>query len=300
MDDIVGTTAPDIMYVRALYNYEADYDTSLSFHEGDIIRVITQLEGGWWDGVFNGVRGWFPSAYCQTITGPEDLANHSQTGQLDQGDGDEENGDAYEQGIEHEDDECDGDAQDSLPIQSLQGDRPHTVQRTGLSFSPPSTTIPHESPRKDKSYQDEDSNVGDLPALQDLPEIVRDFRLETDSVFETTVHVIHGIHGQRRQTWKWENEIGRGGAAFVRLQSRNGDRGEGQALRAVKCLQLRDSSMFVHYSRELETVIKFSHSKVRFSISIFLMLVKSNKYSTPNSLSAALAGFLWRTGYISL
>src|SRR4051812_35144569 len=45
-----------VMYVRALYDYEADDRTSLSFHEGDIIQVITQLESGWWDGVINGVR----------------------------------------------------------------------------------------------------------------------------------------------------------------------------------------------------------------------------------------------------
>lgn len=60
------------MYVRALYDYEADDRTSLSFHEGDEIQVITQLESGWWDGVINGVRGWFPSNYCQVITNPEE------------------------------------------------------------------------------------------------------------------------------------------------------------------------------------------------------------------------------------
>jgi hypothetical protein len=61
------------MYVRALYDYEADDRTSLSFHEGDVIQVITQLESGWWDGVINGVRGWFPSNYCQVLSNPEDV-----------------------------------------------------------------------------------------------------------------------------------------------------------------------------------------------------------------------------------
>ncbi|TGO37463.1 hypothetical protein BHYA_0096g00020 [Botrytis hyacinthi] len=56
-------------FVRALYDYEADDRTSLSFHEGDIIQVITQLESGWWDGVISGVRGWFPSNYCQFVSG---------------------------------------------------------------------------------------------------------------------------------------------------------------------------------------------------------------------------------------
>lgn len=64
-------TAPH-MFVRALYDYTADDKTSLSFRQGDVIQVITQLESGWWDGVINGVRGWFPSNYCQLVTLTED------------------------------------------------------------------------------------------------------------------------------------------------------------------------------------------------------------------------------------
>ncbi|KAL5612990.1 uncharacterized protein BROUX77_003146 [Berkeleyomyces rouxiae] len=73
MSGLVGAAAPGTMFVRALYNYEADDRTSLSFHEGDIIQVITQLESGWWDGVMNGVRGWFPSNYCQVIESPDEI-----------------------------------------------------------------------------------------------------------------------------------------------------------------------------------------------------------------------------------
>lgn len=63
-----GTVVPPGgMYVRALYNYDADDQTSLSFRQGDVIQVITQLESGWWDGVINGVRGWFPSNYCAVV-----------------------------------------------------------------------------------------------------------------------------------------------------------------------------------------------------------------------------------------
>ncbi|OCK90161.1 ras GEF [Cenococcum geophilum 1.58] len=58
------------MYVRALYDYDADDRTSLSFRQGDIIQVITQLESGWWDGVINGIRGWFPSNYCAVVPRP--------------------------------------------------------------------------------------------------------------------------------------------------------------------------------------------------------------------------------------
>src|ERR1700728_2528728 len=63
---------PPALYVRALYDYEADDQTSLSFRKGDIIQVLTQLESGWWDGVINDVRGWFPSNYCAVMSGPDD------------------------------------------------------------------------------------------------------------------------------------------------------------------------------------------------------------------------------------
>ncbi|KFY78199.1 hypothetical protein V499_02574 [Pseudogymnoascus sp. VKM F-103] len=86
-----------VMYVRALYDYEADDRTSLSFHEGDVIQVITQLESGWWDGVINGVRGWFPSNYCQVLSNPEDVLEdrHHDDGEDDDLDGDEMYDDQY-------------------------------------------------------------------------------------------------------------------------------------------------------------------------------------------------------------
>ncbi|KAJ9154848.1 RasGEF domain-containing protein [Pleurostoma richardsiae] len=80
MNGIVGTAPPGAVYVRALYDYEADDRTSLSFHEGDVIQVITQLESGWWDGVINGVRGWFPSNYCQIVSSPDELIDNGQNG----------------------------------------------------------------------------------------------------------------------------------------------------------------------------------------------------------------------------
>lgn len=84
MNGLVGTAPPGAMYVRALYDYEADDRTSLSFHEGDVIQVITQLESGWWDGVINGVRGWFPSNYCQIITSPDEIPEIEQDGLAEQ------------------------------------------------------------------------------------------------------------------------------------------------------------------------------------------------------------------------
>jgi son of sevenless-like protein len=97
--------APGSMFVRALYDYDADDGTSLSFRRHDIIQVLTQLESGWWDGYFNGRRGWFPSNYCQIITDAEDFvrepngngANGNHAGSHDEGESSqEESQDEYE------------------------------------------------------------------------------------------------------------------------------------------------------------------------------------------------------------
>ncbi|KAF2138693.1 uncharacterized protein K452DRAFT_255463 [Aplosporella prunicola CBS 121167] len=86
MNGYSGTLAPPGgMYVRALYDYDADDRTSLSFRQGDIIQVITQLESGWWDGVINGVRGWFPSNYCAVVQRPSDAGGEESS--ADEGDG---------------------------------------------------------------------------------------------------------------------------------------------------------------------------------------------------------------------
>ncbi|KAI4267925.1 MAG: hypothetical protein L6R38_008036 [Xanthoria sp. 2 TBL-2021] len=78
---VAGTlSTPSSLYVRALYDYEADDRTSLSFRQGDIIQVLTRLESGWWDGVIYGVRGWFPSNYCAIVSAPEDAAGRRSQG----------------------------------------------------------------------------------------------------------------------------------------------------------------------------------------------------------------------------
>ena len=104
MDGIVGAAPPGTMYVRALYDYEADDRTSLSFHEGDVIQVITQLESGWWDGVINGVRGWFPSNYCQLISSPEDLLDHGHGGRMDHIDDEADDAEGYDESFDQDDD----------------------------------------------------------------------------------------------------------------------------------------------------------------------------------------------------
>ncbi|KND03422.1 uncharacterized protein SPPG_08888 [Spizellomyces punctatus DAOM BR117] len=53
--------------VRALYDYTGAEESSLTFRKGNVIQVLTQLESGWWDGLCNGERGWFPSNYVSDM-----------------------------------------------------------------------------------------------------------------------------------------------------------------------------------------------------------------------------------------
>lgn len=125
MNGIVGTAPPGTMYVRALYDYEADDRTSLSFHEGDIIQVITQLESGWWDGVINGVRGWFPSNYCQIVTSPDELPEPDQDLDDDRVDEDPEDVDVYDESFEDDDDDGSDHDDDTsgLPMEGTEVDK---------------------------------------------------------------------------------------------------------------------------------------------------------------------------------
>ncbi|KAI9266012.1 ras guanine nucleotide exchange factor domain-containing protein [Sporodiniella umbellata] len=56
-----------LCHVRALYPYESNDSSSLSFKENAVIEVFAQLESGWWDGRYEGKRGWFPSNYVEII-----------------------------------------------------------------------------------------------------------------------------------------------------------------------------------------------------------------------------------------
>jgi son of sevenless-like protein len=58
-------------FVRALYDYQSQDPSSLSFFRNDIIEVLTRLDSGWWDGLLGDERGWFPSNYVQVISTQE-------------------------------------------------------------------------------------------------------------------------------------------------------------------------------------------------------------------------------------
>jgi hypothetical protein len=107
-----------VTYVQALYDYEADDRTSLSFHEGDIIQVITQLDSGWWDGVINGVRGWFPSNYCQPISNPQDILEERHHDDHDDPEGLDDNDD-YDEHFDDDDATSEYDDGAQLPIEGI-------------------------------------------------------------------------------------------------------------------------------------------------------------------------------------
>ncbi|KAF9056403.1 BAR-domain-containing protein [Panaeolus papilionaceus] len=58
---------PQIKYVVALYDFEAQADGDLSFSAGDKIELVekTQSSEDWWTGRLNGVQGVFPGNYVQ-------------------------------------------------------------------------------------------------------------------------------------------------------------------------------------------------------------------------------------------
>ncbi|WVW85840.1 hypothetical protein I302_107878 [Kwoniella bestiolae CBS 10118] len=83
--------------VRARFNFEATDHSALSFNAGDLIQVFARLESGWWDGMLDGQRGWFPSNYVEEI-GEEDIKQIEQFQQLQQ----ESNGGSQQQHTEED------------------------------------------------------------------------------------------------------------------------------------------------------------------------------------------------------
>ena len=70
--------------VRAMYDFDSEDATNLTFKRDDIIQVLAQLESGWWAGHCDGRQGWFPSNYVQVLT-EEDLESQDE----DDGDADD-------------------------------------------------------------------------------------------------------------------------------------------------------------------------------------------------------------------
>ncbi|KAG1316747.1 hypothetical protein G6F62_013304 [Rhizopus arrhizus] len=67
------TEIPILCRVQALYPFKSNDPSSLSFEQDDYIEVLTKLPSGWWDGLCNGSRGWFPSNYVRIIQEEEEV-----------------------------------------------------------------------------------------------------------------------------------------------------------------------------------------------------------------------------------
>jgi len=65
IDDSVWTKRWE---ARALYDYSAEPGSlELSFSEGDILRILSKDESGWWDAELRGVQGMIPSNYVKEL-----------------------------------------------------------------------------------------------------------------------------------------------------------------------------------------------------------------------------------------
>ena len=51
--------------VVAIYDYKKLREDDLELHEGDVIYVIKKNEDGWFEGIKDGVQGWFPGNYVR-------------------------------------------------------------------------------------------------------------------------------------------------------------------------------------------------------------------------------------------
>lgn len=61
----------NLYYCRALYDYVASTPTELSFRKDEIMEILSRDRSGWWDGLIEDRRGWFPSNYVVLISEEE-------------------------------------------------------------------------------------------------------------------------------------------------------------------------------------------------------------------------------------
>ncbi|XP_070711844.1 rho guanine nucleotide exchange factor 7-like [Pempheris klunzingeri] len=70
------------LLVKARFPFEQTNEDELSFAKGDIINVIRQEDGGWWEGSLNGKSGWFPSNYVRELKGNDKSSDKPKSGTL--------------------------------------------------------------------------------------------------------------------------------------------------------------------------------------------------------------------------
>jgi hypothetical protein len=68
-----------IVYVTALYDFDAAKEGDLTIRAGDVITLVTKLDSDWWTGELNGETGDFPASYVEeggdaAVSPKEDLS----------------------------------------------------------------------------------------------------------------------------------------------------------------------------------------------------------------------------------
>ncbi|XP_010777464.1 rho guanine nucleotide exchange factor 7-like [Notothenia coriiceps] len=67
---------------KARFAFEQTNEDELSFSKGDIVSVIRQDDGGWWEGSCNGQSGWFPSNYVRELKAGDKTLEKPKSGTL--------------------------------------------------------------------------------------------------------------------------------------------------------------------------------------------------------------------------
>uniref|UniRef100_A0A1I7V3K3 SH3 domain-containing protein n=1 Tax=Caenorhabditis tropicalis TaxID=1561998 RepID=A0A1I7V3K3_9PELO len=66
-----GSGSP--LQARAKFLFEGSNNDELSFDKDAMITITQQPDGGWWEGTYEGITGWFPMGYVTVITEKDKL-----------------------------------------------------------------------------------------------------------------------------------------------------------------------------------------------------------------------------------
>ncbi|KAI1289470.1 Rho guanine nucleotide exchange factor 6 [Halotydeus destructor] len=70
------SSLPVTEIVRAIYDFQGQNNDELCIQKGNLITLTQTPEGGWYEGTFEGVTGWFPSNYVESVAGDLIIEEH--------------------------------------------------------------------------------------------------------------------------------------------------------------------------------------------------------------------------------